>query len=187
MRGADKLAEVVAGQPLLRRQAQIARAATRGAVLVTLPDAAHQRAEQLHALDVRIVPVPRAREGMSASLKAGIAALPAGSPAVMILLADLPELEATDLGRVLDAVAPESGTRVWRGATAEGKPGHPLVIHAELFPAFQALAGDTGGREVLAEYRDRTQLIPLPGQRALRDLDTPEAWAAWREDRENNL
>jgi CTP:molybdopterin cytidylyltransferase MocA len=186
MRGADKLAEVVAGQPLLRRQAQIARAATRGPVLVTLPDRTHPRVDQLRGLDLQVIPVPRAAEGMSASLRAGIAALPEGTVAVMILLADLPELEATDLARVLDTVAPESATRVWRGATADGKPGHPLVIHADLFPAFRALEGDTGGRDVLAQFRDRTRLIPLPGARALRDLDTPEAWAAWRESPGNS-
>ncbi|PJE36025.1 nucleotidyltransferase family protein, partial [Pseudooceanicola lipolyticus] len=27
---------------------------------------------------------------------------------------------------------------------------------------------------------DRVQLVPLPGQRARADLDTPEDWAAWR-------
>jgi molybdenum cofactor cytidylyltransferase len=42
------------------------------------------------------------------------------------------------------------------------------------------LTGDTGAREVLKRHSDRVHLVPLKGDRALTDLDTPEDWAAWR-------
>lgn len=184
MRGTDKLAEVVDGLPLLRRQAVMARAATEGPVIVTLPAPPHARYAQLDGLDVIPLAVPDADDGLSASLRAGLAALPAETPAAMILLADLPELELAELRAVLAAVDTDSATQVWRGATAAGKPGHPLVVAAPLFSQLMAQRGDTGGREVLAAARDRTVLIPLPGHRALRDLDTPEDWASWRAERD---
>jgi CTP:molybdopterin cytidylyltransferase MocA len=42
------------------------------------------------------------------------------------------------------------------------------------------LQGDDGGRAIMIAHRDQTHLVPLPGDHATRDLDTPEDWAAWR-------
>ena len=179
MRGADKLMEDVGGQPLLRRQAGIARAATTGAVIVALPPAPHPRHDALAGLDVTTLPVPDAAEGMNASLRAGVAALPPDAPAAMVLLADLPELTTDDLIRVATAFDPAQ-TPAWRGTTEDGQPGHPIVFAARLFPQLLALQGDSGGREVVGPLGNAVGLVPLPDQRARLDLDTPEAWAAWR-------
>ena len=180
MRGVDKLIEDAGGQPLLRRQADRARSATEGPVLVTLPPPPHPRHDALGGLDVTPVPVPDAAEGMAASLRAGFAALPPGVPAAMILLADLPDLTTSDLKNVLQAVDLKSETLVWRGATSAGAPGHPIVVAAPLFAAFARLTGDSGGQEVIRAAEGRVRLVPLPGDRARRDLDTPEDWATWR-------
>ena len=183
MRGADKLLEIVDGQPLLRRQAEIARAVTTGPVLVALPAPPHARYEVISGLDVTPIPVPDASEGMTASLRRAFAALPPHTAASMLLLADLPELTENDLRTVAQAVDLTSDTLIWRGATEDGKPGHPIVFAATLFPAFASLTGDGGGREVVAQAGPRVQIVPLPGQHARRDLDTPEDWAAWRAGR----
>lgn len=180
MRGTDKLLEQVRGVPLLRKQAEMACAVTTGPVLVALPPPPHPRYQCLDALAVNRVPVRDASEGMNASLRTAFAALPEGVPAAMLLLADLPELTCDDLNSVLQAVDLKSQNLVWRGMTQDGRPGHPIVFAAALFPAFASLTGDSGGREVVAQASDRTVFVPLPGDRARRDLDTPEDWAAWR-------
>lgn len=180
MRGADKLLESVDGKPLIRRQAEIARAATKGAVIVTLPCNAPARLKAIEGCDVNVIPVPDAAEGMSASLRRALTALPNDVPAAMVLLSDLPELTSADLIRVRDAVDVNSPTLIWRGATAQGAPGHPVVFANCLFHELCALSGDTGGAEVVARHRDQTCLVPLPKEHARRDLDTPEDWAAWR-------
>lgn len=180
MRGRDKLLEPVDGQPLLRRMARRAIAAGIGPVLAALPPAPHPRYAALAGLALTTVPVPDAAQGLSASLRRALAAVPPAAPAAMILLADLPELTAEDLRRVAQAADPGSATLIWRGATAAGHPGHPVVIARALFAELEALGGDTGAQPVLRRHADRMALIPLPGDHALRDLDTPEAWAAWR-------
>lgn len=184
MRGADKLLETVEGQPLIRRQAAMARAATTGPVIVTLPARSgpgpHPRHDALAGLDVTRIEVPDAAEGMNASLRAGFAALPADARLAMLLLADLPELTAQDLAHLAAAADPGSDMLVWRGTAEDGAPGHPIVFAAPLFDAFARLSGDAGGRAVVKAAGARVALIPLPGQRARCDLDTPEDWARWR-------
>lgn len=183
MRGADKLLELVDGEPLLRRQARLAREVTTGPVLVALPAPPHPRHAALEGLGVTAVPVPDAAEGMNASLRTAFAAVPTDAPRAMLLLADLPELTSDDLRIVLQAYDFDGDTLVWRGSTETGEPGHPIVFSARLFPEFARLSGDTGGREVIAAARGRVRLVPLPGRRARLDLDTPEDWAAWRAGR----
>lgn len=180
MRGDDKLLQMIDGETLLHRQARIAREVTRGAVLVALPAAPHPRYDTLKGLDVTPIPVPEALEGMNASLRTSFAALPDGVPSAMLLLADLPELTAEDLRLVTRISREEREYLIWRGCTEDGKPGHPIVFSAALFPEFARLSGDGGGREVVAAAGNQVRLVPLPGQRARLDLDTPEEWAEWR-------
>ena len=119
------------------------------AVIVALPPEPHPRHDALRGLDVTPLTVNDADEGMNASLRAAFAALPPGTAAAMLLLGDLPDLTEDDLKAVLDAVDLIGDTVVWRGATADGRPGHPVVFAAELFPLFAGLRGDGGGQEVM--------------------------------------
>ncbi|MEP0961044.1 MAG: nucleotidyltransferase family protein [Roseobacter sp.] len=186
MRGKDKLLEHVDGKPMLRRQADIARAATKGPVYVTLPVDCPTRENALDGCDVNTVSVPNAHHGMSASLRQGLSMVPPDTRAVMILLADLPELSSADLIKVRDAVDLDGQMLIWRGATSQGKPGHPIVFAQSLFAELSGLSGDNGGAGVVARHSNRMCLVPLPTERARRDLDTPEAWAEWRKQRAKN-
>lgn len=179
MRGRDKLLEDVDSVPLLRRQAQRAMS-TGHPVFVTLPVAPHARYETLGDLGVTPVPVADADEGMNASLRAGIDALPATAEAAFVMLADMPDITEFDIRKVLQAIDLKSDTRIWRAVTEAGKAGHPVVFHATLFPELCALTGDAGGKAVVDAYRDKTVFVTLPQDHAHTDLDTPEAWAAWR-------
>jgi molybdenum cofactor cytidylyltransferase len=178
MRGADKLAEKVAGEPLLGRMTRIACSASRR-VFVALPSAGHPRNALIAGLPATLLVLPDAAEGMSGTLRAGVAALP-DCQRFMVLLADLPALEAADLDLVLQAPAQIPDALIWRGATADGKPGHPILFDASLRPRFADLSGDGGGESLVRPLKARTHLVHLPGNRARLDLDTPEDWAAWR-------
>lgn len=181
MGGEDKLLKQIDGEPLLHRTLRRATAVPGAQVFVTLPPQPHPRHAAIAGLPVEVIDVPDAAEGMAASLRRGLPIASVSSDKLMILLADLPDLTTDDLTTV--AQASTSDHRVWRGATEAGKPGHPLIIHKDFFPAFQSLTGDTGGRDILKAATDQTRLIPLPGTRALTDLDTPEAWAEWEANR----
>jgi len=175
MRGRDKLLEPVGELPLLTRQAQLALA-TGWPVLVTLrPGDA-----RAGVLPERVEPheVPDAAEGLAASLRCGAAWAQAQDlAALMVLLADLPDLTPDDLHSVAACFA-QDPTRPCRATDDSGKPGHPVIFPTSYFDAMQNLRGDDGAKPILADHPAR--LCPLPGLRASTDLDTPEAWAAWR-------
>ena len=174
MRGRDKLLEPVRGMPLLARQVDVTRA-TGHPVYVTLPVEPGARDDLIAGATP--VPVPDADEGIAASLRAAVRALPAGVAGLLLLLADLPDIETADLRAVLAEAARHPDCPV-RGATQDGRPGHPVYLPAGLFPHLLRLTGDRGAAALLA--REAVRHVPLPGERAVTDLDTPEAWAAWR-------
>lgn len=178
MRGQDKLLQVVEGMPLLRRQALMAQA-TGHPVFVVLPATDHPRAAVIRDLDATPLIVPDAAQGMGVTMRGAVAQLPACA-AFMVLLGDLVALTTADLQVVFAARHLHPGAVIWRGATADGKPGHPVIFDARLRPDFAQLAGDAGAESIVQAQKAATCLVPLPDQRARFDLDTPEQWEAWR-------
>jgi len=182
MRGRDKLIETVDGEPLIRRQAQ--RAIATGAhVTVTLPDYDHPRAQALAGLPVKLVAVPDSHLGMSASIRRGVSLMPRGMQAVIVLPADMPELESADIQALIDGFGASPYPMLQQATSEDGTPGHPVLFPADCFSALQHLAGDQGARAVLQDNRHRLRRVALKGDRALVDLDTPEAWDAWRTEK----
>lgn len=175
----DKLLEPVDGMPLLKRVA--ARAiAIADTVIVTLPDPTSPRCEALEGLPIKQVMVPDAEDGMSASLRRAAKAVPAEAQGVMVLPADMPDLTKDDLRKVARAFEDASGAFLVQATGADGTPGHPAIFPSDLMPDFQNLTGDEGARTILQANRHRLIRIALPGENALTDLDTPDAWTLWR-------
>ena len=175
MHGADKLLEPVGGQPLLRRQAAAALA-TGARVLVALPPDAPARGRALDGLGVETVLVADAADGMGHSLAAAARAAGPDQP-LMVVPADMALIGAAEMTALI-AAARSGPNRIWRGLAAGGRPGHPVVFPARLQPLLAALTGDQGARDLLGA--EAAVLVPLKGDAALLDLDTPEDWTAFR-------
>jgi CTP:molybdopterin cytidylyltransferase MocA len=183
MRGGDKTLEPVAGTPLLVHMARQSLAAG-CACTVTVPDLDHPRSQALVSLvaedrsgQLSRIAVPDRDLGMSASIRAGVAALPASCDGVMVLPADMPELTRRDFETLKNQFEGPKGA-VLRAASTDFHPGHPVLFPRRCFDDLSRLSSDTGARDILS--RETVSLCALPGQRALIDLDTPEAWAVWR-------
>jgi CTP:molybdopterin cytidylyltransferase MocA len=175
MRGRDKLLEDVGGQPLLARQTRMALA-TGAPVLVTLRPR-DQRSEVLPR-GAKALNMPEASEGLAASLRSGAAWAEAlGANALMVVLADLPDLTAQDLETVADHFS-EEPRRICRATDESGQAGHPVIFPSLYFAQIQRLSGDDGAKAILAQNPPR--ICRLPALHATTDLDTPEAWTAWR-------
>lgn len=177
MGGRDKLMEQIEGQPLLLRQT-LRALATGAQVLVTTRSDRPARIAALDGTAAELVPVDDPSEGIAASIRAGIAALPQGTRALMILLPDLPDIETGDMTAMLAAHA-RAPTRILRAIAEDGTPGHPTLFPADFFARLARVTGDRGAARLLQETS--FDPVQLRGARAITDLDTPEAWAAWNQ------
>jgi CTP:molybdopterin cytidylyltransferase MocA len=91
------------------------------------------------------------REGMGASLRAGLRSL-AGSrdDGTVVSLVDLPDVVPEVVARVLAAAdGPASLVR----ASYDGAPGHPVLLGREHWPGvIETAVGDQGARRYLAAH-----------------------------------
>jgi molybdenum cofactor cytidylyltransferase len=177
MRGADKLMCDMHGAPLLRRQ--IERAIGIGPIYVALPSDNHPRLAALNGTDAISLIVPEASQGMGGTMRGAVANLPE-CDAFMIILGDLISLTNKDLSGVVNAMSAHKDNLIWRGATPDGRAGHPIIFDASLRPAFANLHGDNGGESIVKSLAAQTYLHRFNDNRARHDLDTPEDWAAWQ-------
>ncbi len=180
MRGRDKLLEEVDGELMLRHCARIALDAQVERVNVVLPPDHQARLAALRGLGVNTVDCQDWQDGMSASLRAGLAAVSLECDAVIIALADMPAVTADHLDRLVAAFDPQEGREICRAVSADGTPGHPVLFGRRFFESLAGLSGDRGARDVLQEASDFLIEVPTKGQGASIDLDTPEDWDNWR-------
>jgi CTP:molybdopterin cytidylyltransferase MocA len=110
-------------------------------------------------------------EGMSASLRAGLAAA-AGARRVVLHLVDTPDI-GPDVVRRMVAVADNSAAGLVRAAYG-GRPGHPVVIAAGYWPELVAsLHGDQGARKFLADHTGEVVIVECGDLAGGADIDTP--------------
>ena len=178
MRGADKLLEDAGGAALLTRSARTALASDAVETLVVLGANRSARKAALTGLPVRTVINEGWRDGMGTTLAAGVASLADDVDAAIVMLADMPDIAPDLLNRLIARAVPGM---ILRPVTEKGQPGNPVLFTSSHFPALATLAGDSGARQVIAENRACLATIPADGS-VLTDLDTPEAWAAWRKE-----
>ncbi len=175
--GRNKLLEPFGGKPMLLHAVDAALASRAGPVIVVT---GHQPDVVTAALEGRAVTVVHAAdhaEGLSASLKAGLRALPADGGAFVVLLGDMPRVDAALVDRLIGAYAPANGRTICV-PTVDGRRGNPVLWDRRYVPEMLTLSGDQGARGLLAKHSDAVVEVPMPDDAALLDVDTPEALAA---------
>ncbi|PCJ74287.1 MAG: 4-diphosphocytidyl-2C-methyl-D-erythritol kinase [Rhodobacteraceae bacterium] len=183
MRGKDKLLEIVDGEPLLRRTARAALKGREERVHVVMQPENANRDAALEGLNVNQIPSPEWVEGMAASIRAGMAGLSQDCDAVIIALADMPDVSAMHFDRLAAAYDTTEAREICRALAADGTPGLPVLFGRRFFETLANLQGDRGARDVVKDAPEFLVDVPTDGQGAIIDLDTPEAWRTWRADR----
>jgi CTP:molybdopterin cytidylyltransferase MocA len=135
------------GTPWVARAVGALRTGGCDEVLVVLGDAAEE-ARPLVPVGAAVVVAEDWAEGMSASLRAGLATAPRDADAVVVTLVDLPSLPAAAVTRLLEGpVAPDALRRMTYG----GRPGHPVLLGRDHWDAIAASAtGDRGAGAYLS-------------------------------------
>ena len=113
-------------------------------------------------------------EGLSASLKAGLAALPPGIEGVVICLGDMPLVAGPMIDRLMAAFDPEEGRAIVM-PTFRGKQGNPMLWAVEFLPEMMTITGDVGARHLAGKHADRVAEVEMADDAVLRDFDTTDA------------
>ncbi len=75
--------------------------------------------------------------GVASSLKAGVAALPGEVAGALVLLGDMPAVEAATLDRLIDAFAARP-LALAAAPVHAGRRGNPVLLSRALLPAWRA-------------------------------------------------
>ncbi|KQZ13147.1 NTP transferase domain-containing protein [Mesorhizobium sp. Root1471] len=172
MGGPNKLLALFDGKPLVTRTAErVLDAGVAGAVAVVGHQ--HERVgSALSGLSLKTVENPDFADGLSSSLRVGIAALPPDAGGALVVLGDMPGISARDLDRLIEAFRKSGGSAIVR-ASHNGKRGNPVLLPRSLFSAVAHLEGDTGAR-YLVENAGIDVIDVEIGAGAWLDVDTRE-------------
>ena len=156
-----------AGEALVHRAARLALATGPACALVVLGAGADAVRAAIADLDVRCVDCPDWQRGMGASLRVGLAALPPGIAAALIVVCDQPALEAAHLRRLVHAwhAQPQRAA----ASLYAGRLGVPALLPRAWFGALDG--GDRGARELLA--RRSGEVAAIADERLALDIDHP--------------
>jgi molybdenum cofactor cytidylyltransferase len=179
MRGANKLLAEVDGTAMVVRAVDTALASKARPVVVVTGNDAERVTAVLAGKPVTVIHNPDYADGISTSLKRGLAALPADVDGALICLADMPRLAPATLDRLIAAFNPVEGRAICL-PTWNGKRGNPVLWARRFFPEMAELAGDVGARHLIGEHADLVCEVSMPDDSILTDIDTPEALAALR-------
>ena len=165
-----------AGRPMVARVVDnLLSSAARPVIVVT-----GHRAEEVRAAvagrPVQVVHAPDYADGLSASLRAGIAAVPATASAVLVCLGDMPLVTGRMVERLIEAYDPDEGRSVVV-PTCRGKIGNPVLWDRRFFPDIAGLVGDVGARPLLERHGEYVAQVELDTDAVLRDFDTVESLA----------
>lgn len=176
--GTNKLLQEWQGIPLLRWTVEAAVKSDARPVIVVTGNEASRIEKALQGLDVQLVHNPKYREGLSTSLKAGVQTTPESADGAIVLLGDMPEVDAALINRMIAAFSPPDGRSICVAAH-DHKRGNPVLWARSFFPEIATLAGDEGAKRLFTRHEELICEIEA-GDAVLRDIDTPEALAALR-------
>ena len=171
MGGQNKLLRKVDGRPLVRHAVDAALASRCSQVMVVTGCEAESVESTLDRDRVSIVRNLDFARGMSTSLRAGLAALPVETAAVLVLLGDMPRVSAAHIDRILDAFEP--GRPAILVPSFRGRRGNPVLWPRRFFAELRAIVGDTGARGLLQTHAAAVVAVPIDSEAILADVDTP--------------
>ena len=121
---------------------------------------------------------PDFAQGLSTSLKAGVAAAQQAD-AVLVCLGDMPAIKPATIDRLIAAFNPVEHRSIVVPA-CKGEWGNPVLWGREHFERLSSLLGDKGARSLIAGLKAEATEVETADQGILLDADTPEALAQLR-------
>ncbi len=168
--GSNKMLIELGGQTLVRRAVSTAVAAGLDPVVVVVGHDSERVRHELSGLRCTAVFNPEYVRGIHASLRAGLAALPADAGAAVVLLGDMPLVEAAMLRALVEAF--RKGSAPLAISTYGEVIAPPILYSRALFPELRAIDDEGCGKRVVKQHRAEAIELRWP-EETLTDLDSP--------------
>jgi molybdenum cofactor cytidylyltransferase len=179
MGGPNKLLAELSGKKLVRIAAEQALASKASEVIVVTGHQAELVEQALAGLKVKFVRNPDFAGGLASSVKAGVAAVSANADGAVICLGDMPMIDAHLIDRLIETFAPDRGNLIVV-PVADGRRGNPVLWSRRFFAELMTLDGDIGARHLIGKHGAAVAEVPVEGNGAFLDIDTPQALDAAR-------
>ena len=124
---------------------------------------------------LRIVEAPDWVDGLSASIRCGLGALPPDTDGALLFLGDMPAIPEGVLQPLADAIAAGAAAAA---PVFAGQRGHPVAISRALLPKLRELEGDRGAAALLGALGPQLVLIEAGDAGIHLDIDAPADRAA---------
>lgn len=179
--GRAKALLTAGGRTFVATAVELLRAGGCGAVLVVVADPragrdpAIEAAARAAAPDA-VVDAPPGGEQID-SLRAGLRALDPGTAAALVLPVDHPLVAPETIHAIIAASQDGAGAVV--RPTHGGRPGHPTLFPAAVWPRLMDHALPRGARSVLEAEDVDVVDVPVLDEGVLADIDTPEQYERW--------
>ena len=171
----NKLLLNVDGIPLVRKSAiNILNSNVTSMTVVTGFDE-NKIVNALSGLNVNFVKNINFREGLSSSLKAGLANITPTPSAVIICLADMPKIQPEHINQLIENFDPLRGWEICI-PTNNGKRGNPVLIGSRFFPYIFETSGDFGAKQVMKQHSDKIVEVEIGTSDIHFDIDTQDEY-----------
>ena len=186
-RRATKLVAKLGDKPIVRMAAEAALASKARPVIVVTGHARASVEAALAGLDVEWAHNPQFSSGLASSLRVGLSAMPADVAGALVLLGDMPWIEARLIDAIIDGfLANEHALAA--APTRGGRRGNPVLLGRGLFDAAMRLEGDEGARRLIGSLGAGELIeVEAPDAGVIVDIDTPADLAAARQSRSGDL
>jgi molybdenum cofactor cytidylyltransferase len=169
--GTNKMLLQLGGTSVVRRAVSTAVEAGLDPVVAVLGHESLRIRAELQGLPCTAVENADHARGMNTSLRAGIRALPDDVEGAVVLLADMPLVDAAMLRSLADRFR---RARPKLLVSTYGEVLAPPILYARaLFDELRALDDEACGKSVVKRHRGEAVELPWPAER-LTDLDVPE-------------
>jgi molybdenum cofactor cytidylyltransferase len=183
MRTADdrlnKLIQPLAGKPMIRHVVEAALKSAASDVIVVTGNEKAGIVAALEGLPVLFADNPDYSKGLSTSLISGLNVLPPDCDGTLVLLGDMPGVDAHLLDRLIAAFDPAED-RAIIVPVHDGKRGNPVLWAERFFGEMRELSGDAGARALFGPYAGLICEVEAGSDAPLTDIDTEEALRAYR-------
>lgn len=177
----NKLLADIGGRSMVRHVVDHVLESSAEPVVVVTGHEADRVRSALGGCPVNFAENPDFADGLSTSLKTGLAALPPDTAGVIVCLADMPKVSAAVIDRLIAAFDPVEG-RAIVVPTRRGKRGNPVLFGRRFFEEMGLVSGDVGARHIIGEHDELVVEVEVEDESVLTDIDTPAALAALTAD-----